>query len=417
VPEPLHAEVAVVGAGPAGIAAAVRAGEAGRRVVLIDENPRPGGQIWRHRERFEAPAIAGWWMARLDRTRCERLDGASVVDAEPGGALLVEQNGQALRVAAEKVVLATGARELFLPFPGWTLPNVLGVGAMQSLLKSGFEVRGLRVVIAGSGPLLLPVAAAVKKAGGNLLVVAEQASASQVRRFGRGLWRHPGKLAAAARYRFAFLSVPYRRNVWVREAEGEDRLRRVTLTDGSRAWSGACDVLCAGYGLVPNVELAALLGCAIEEGRVVADDRQSTSLPGIFCAGEPTGIGGVELAVVDGEIAGLAAAGETSGLARLQRRRRRLTAFADRLEAAFAPRPELKERLTPDTLVCRCEDVPWGRLDPTWSPRQAKLATRLGMGPCQGRVCGPAMRFLCGWEADSVRPPIQPARISTLIAD
>jgi NAD(P)H-nitrite reductase large subunit len=175
--------------------------------------------------------------------------------------------------------------------------------------------------------------------------------------------------------------------------------------------------LCAGYGLVPNVELAALLGCAIAEGRVVTDENQATSLPGVFCAGEPTGIGGVELAVVEGEIAGLAAAGETSGLARLQRRRRHLTAFAARLEVAFAPREELKARLAPETIVCRCEDVAWGRLDPAWSPRQAKLATRLGMGPCQGRVCGPAMQFLCGWSADSVRPPIQPARISTLTAD
>ncbi len=415
--EVLRAEIAVVGAGPAGIAAAVRAGEAGRRVVLIDENPRPGGQIWRHRERFETPAIGGWWMARLDRTRCEPLYGASVVDAEPGGALLVEQDGTARRLVAEKVVLATGARELFLPFPGWTLPNVLGVGAMQSLLKSGFVVRGLRVVVSGSGPLLLPVAAAIKKAGGRLLLVAEQAPAAVVRRFACGLWRYPGKLAAAARYRGSFLSVPYRRNVWVEEAEGEDRLRRLTLTDGSRTWSGACDVLCAGYGLVPNVELAAILGCAIEAGRVTVDDRQGTSLPGIFCSGEPTGIGGVELAVVEGEIAGLAAAGETSGLARLQRRRRRLAAFAARLEAAFAPREELKARLAPETIVCRCEDVPWSRLDPAWSPREAKLATRLGMGPCQGRVCGPAMSFLCGWPADRVRPPILPARIGTLAGD
>jgi NADPH-dependent 2,4-dienoyl-CoA reductase/sulfur reductase-like enzyme len=414
----VRAEVAVVGAGPAGIAAAVRAGEAGRRVVLLDENPRPGGQIWRHRERFEAPAVAGWWMARLDRTRCAPFYGASVVDAEPGGRLLVEREGRALVVEAERVVLATGARELFLPFPGWTLPNVIGVGAMQALLKSGFEIRGLRVVVSGSGPLLLPVAAAVKKAGGRLLLVAEQASPERVRRFGRSLWRHPGKLLAAARYRFSFLSIPYRRNVWVREARGDDRLRGVTLTDGSRSWSGACDVLCAGYGLVPNVELAALVGCAVEEGRVVTDDRQGTSLPGVFCAGEPTGIGGVELAVVEGQIAGLAAAGETVGLARLERRRRRLAAFAARLEAAFAPREELAARLTPETIVCRCEDVPWSRLDPSWSPREAKLATRFGMGPCQGRVCGPAMRFLCGWQAEGgVRPPVQPARVSTLLAE
>ncbi len=417
MPEGLRCEIAVVGAGPAGIAAAVRAGEAGRRVVLIDENPRPGGQIWRHRERFEAPAVAGWWMARLERTPCEALYGASVVDGS-AGELVVEQGARTLRVAAEQLVLATGARELFLPFPGWTLPNVLGVGAMQSLLKSGLEVRGRKVVVAGSGPLLLAVAAAVRKAGGRLLLVAEQAERARLRRFARGLWRHPGKLAQAARYRAAFIGTPYRAGAWVSEAEGDERLRRVTVTDGGSSWSGVCDLLCAGYGLVPNVELASLLGCAVAQGRVVVvDGTQRTSLAGVYCAGEPTGVGGVELAVVEGEIAGLSAAGEVGALARLQRRRRRLARFARRLETAFDLRDELRALPTGDTIVCRCEDVPWGRIDPGWSARQARLAVRLGMGPCQGRVCGPAMRFLRGWQVEAVRPPIEPARIGTLAGE
>jgi len=412
----VSADVCVVGAGPAGLAAAVTAAECGARVALVDEAPRAGGQIWRHLpERAPRPARA--WMDRLTATgRVELLSGCCVVDAGDEGRLLAEQNGEPVRIEAPRLVVATGARELFLPFPGWTRPGVFGVGGAQALLKSGVSFRARRVVVAGSGPLLLPVAAALAGSGASLVALAEQAPAAAVARFALGLWRDPRKLLEAARYRLAAGRVRYRTGTWVAAVRGETSPTAALLSDGRRTREVACDVVCVGYGLVPNLELARLLGCAVEQGFVRVDAAQQTSRPGVFCAGEPTGIGGLELALAEGEIAGRAAAGARipASLSRRQARHQRLVPA---LARAFAPRSALRSLAGPETIVCRCEDVRLARLRREWSPREAKLATRTGMGPCQGRVCGPALGFLFGWESDSVRAPLKPASVATLAAN
>jgi NADPH-dependent 2,4-dienoyl-CoA reductase/sulfur reductase-like enzyme len=405
------AEVVVVGAGPAGIAAACRAAESGARVLLLDENPRAGGQIWRGASRGRGPAAARRWLARLAESSAQLVDTTAVVDALGDGVLLTERRGDAVEVESERLVIASGARELFLPFPGWTLPNVLGVGGGQALLKSGTSFRGRTIVIAGSGPLLLPVAAALAGTGARLSLVAEQAPPHRVRRFALSCWRFPGKLIEATRYRAAFLSTAYRPGVWAIAARGDDRVEEVVLTDGRRSWAEPCDYLLASYGLVPNLELPRLLGCVVDNDRVTVDDHQLTTVGNVYCAGEPTGIGGLELALVEGEIAGLAATGRHREAEALAGRRRRLQRFAAALAEAFAPRRELAKRVDVDTTICRCEDVAWRQLGPAGSFRQAKLTTRVGMGPCQGRVCGPALALLRGWESDRVRPPL---RVSTL---
>ncbi|MGB6363466.1 MAG: FAD-dependent oxidoreductase [Thermoanaerobaculia bacterium] len=412
--EKLVAEVAVVGAGPAGIAAACRAAESGARVLLLDENPRVGGQIWRGASRGRGPTAARRWLARLADSSVHLLDTTAVVDALGEGVLLTERRGEALVVESERLVIASGARELFLPFPGWTLPNVLGVGGGQALLKSGTSFRDRTIVIAGSGPLLLPVAAGLAGTGARLGLVAEQAPPHWVHRFAFSCWRFPGKLIEAARYRAAFLSTAYRTGVWATAARGNDRVEEVILTDGRRSWTEPCDYLLSSYGLVPNLELPRLLGCAVEDDRVTVDDFQLTTVGDVYCAGEPTGIGGVELALVEGEIAGLAATGRHRQAAALAGRRRRLERFAAALAEAFAPRQELVKRVETDTTICRCEDVAWQQLEPAGSFRQAKLATRVGMGPCQGRVCGPALAHLRGWESDRVRPPLRVATLGVL---
>lgn len=187
------------------------------------------------------------------------------------------------------------------------------------------------------------------------------------------------------------------------------------MTDGRRRWTEECDVLCTGYGLVPNTELARLLGCETDGEAVRVDARQETSVPGAFCAGEPTGVGGVELAILEGEIAGVCASGDSEPPEALRAARRRLGGYARRLERAFRLRGELREIASPGTIVCRCEDVRLGELRPSWSPRQAKLYTRVGMGPCQGRVCGPALAFHFGWGPDRVQFPLFPASIGAMI--
>jgi NADPH-dependent 2,4-dienoyl-CoA reductase/sulfur reductase-like enzyme len=292
----------------------------------------------------------------------------------------------------------------------------MGIGGAQALLKAGTDFRGRRVVMSGSGPLMLPVAASLAKAGAKLVLVAEQAPRSVVMRYAAGLWNKPSMLLQAATLRSRFIGTPYQMGTWVTEARGDRTLREVTVTDGASSRTIACDVLCTGFGLVPNTELARLIGCDLRGRFVVADDTGLTSVPDVYAAGETTAIGGVYSAIVEGQLAGAAAAGQpaTSGLVA---RRRKLAAVATVLAQTFAPRREICSLATPDTIVCRCEDVPVSRINRQWTARQAKLYTRAGMGPCQGRVCGAALECVMGWAPDSVRPPIQPARLSTLIAD
>jgi NADPH-dependent 2,4-dienoyl-CoA reductase/sulfur reductase-like enzyme len=417
------ADVVVVGAGPAGMAAAVAAAGAGRRVAVLDAGFGPGGQIWRHTPGTRPERAARRWVDALTNARPALLFNTSVVDLrrrdDGGFTLRAERGTTPVGVVAGRVVLATGARERMLPFPGWTLPGVVGLGGAQALLKMGTPVAGLRVVVAGSGPLVLPVAASLARAGARVVLVAEQAGAPAVARFAAGLWRRPALLARAARYRAAFARTRYATGTWVTAAEGAGRVERVTVTDGRRARALDCDLLCVAYGLVPSTELARLVGCATAGGAVVVDDDQQSSVPGIFCAGEPTGIAGADLALVEGEIAGLAAAGHAAAARarRLRPARERLRAAAEAMERAFAPRAELRDACTDATVVCRCEDVTRGALDPAWCARQAKLYTRAGMGPCQGRVCGAALEFLFGWTPDTVRAPIEPILLSTLLAD
>lgn len=421
----LEADVVIIGAGPAGIAAGARIAEAGLRVVVLDESSNVGGQIWRHRPGTAHPPAAREWIDRLVLSGATILCGASVVGLRPSAAgeegarfvVTAERENAPLVVAAMSVVLATGARERFLPFPGWTLPGVIGVGGAQALLKSGLSFAGKRVVIAGSGPLLLPVAAALAGDGAEVTLVAEQAARASVLRFAASLWRKPAALLQAARYRAGFLRTPYATGTWVAAAHGDGRLDAVTVTNGRTTRRIPCDLLCSAYGLVPNTQLARLLDCDVAAGRVVVNERQETSRAFVFCAGETTGVGGVDLALVEGEIAGLCAAGRSADARALQRRRAGLGAMADAMELAFAPRHELRGVATPETIVCRCEDVALGAIGASWTTRQAKLYTRAGMGPCQGRVCGAALEFLFDWPADAVRTPAEPALLSTLLAD
>jgi thioredoxin reductase len=415
---PEDVDIAIVGGGPAGIAAAVRAAEAGKRVALLDSGPGPGGQIWRGGSRAALPPQALHWIQALDASSAAVVPRAEVVAAErsdDGFRLTVQTPGSAAMIRAGRLILATGARERFLPFPGWTLPNVFGIGGVQAFAKAGASFEGKRIVLAGSGPLMLPAAATLARCGAKIALVAEQAPAARIARFAAGLWRAPGLLAQAARYRNAFRGARYAAGTWAVEARGDQHVSEVTLTNGRRRWTEACDVLATGFGLVPNTELARLLGCRMGGEGVAVDDAQRTSVENIYCAGEPTGIGGVESAIVEGEIAGLCAAGKDDAARSRFAERGRSRRYARRLDRAFRLRPELRGIATPETIVCRCEDVSLGAFQASWSPRQAKLYTRAGMGPCQGRVCGPALAFHFGWETDTVRVPVLPASIESIL--
>jgi len=405
--------VLVVGAGPAGIAAAVRAAEAGADVTVVDDNASPGGQIWRGAGHSSSHSQSKAWLRRLGGRRIDILPRAQLIAGDYASRMvLVETSEDTLEVRFEKLILATGAREIFLPFPGWTLPGIFGVGALQSWVKSGLPVAGKRVVVAGTGPLLLAVAAYLRKKGAHVSLIAEQTPRNAVLRFASKLLGFPSKLRQALALRSSLLAVQYRFSCWIEGAEGASRLRQVTVRQGGTTWTEACEYAAVAYGLYPNTELARLLGCEMEGSAVEVDELQRTSRADVYCAGECTGIGGVDLALAEGEIAGLAAAGGAAE--RVFAKRESARRCARVTNETFALRSELRQLPLPETLVCRCEDVSYARMRTFPSFRAAKLHTRCGMGSCQGRVCGPAAEFLFRWQNDSVRPPVFPARIGSL---
>ncbi|MEX3936733.1 FAD-dependent oxidoreductase [Paraburkholderia phymatum] len=425
-----HFDLVVVGAGPAGLAAAREAANAGARIAVLDDNPRAGGQVWRNgpmhppSKALTAHLQTMGAMRATDtndsNARVTLLQSARVVAPLDGRRLLIEsaERGGA-RIGYERLILATGARERLLPFDGWTLPGVTGAGGLQALIKGGVPVRGERIVIAGSGPLLLASLATARAAGARIVAVVEQASWASVMRFGASLAATPVKLWQAVQLTRGFAGPRYLTSGAVRAAQGDGRVERAIIKRANgRIVSIDCDRIACGYGLVPNTTLAQSLGCAMDgDGAIVVDESQRTSVDRVFAAGECTGVGGMELAHVEGRLAGLHAldVDDQTLVDALVKERERWRHFAQRVETAFALREFARAMPRDDTLLCRCEDVSIGEVRSHANWRDAKLHTRCGMGACQGRVCGAAAHTLFGWQVAQTRPPISPARISTLL--
>ncbi|MGI5377160.1 FAD-dependent oxidoreductase [Streptomyces sp. CA-251387] len=436
-------DVAVIGAGCAGLAGAVTASRLGLSVTLLDSSEQVGGQFYRHPPPglgvARPEALHHDWpsFAQLrERRQAGGIDHRSghhvwTVTRDSDGLLtthaLAEADGAEPRpvpVRARAVLLATGAYERQLPFPGWTLPGVVGAGGAQAMLKSGLVLPGRRVVVAGSGPLLLAVAASLASAGARVPAVVEASGYLGYARHWRALTANPGKVAEALTYGSALLRhrVLLRPRSAVTRVHGTDRVEAVTVARLDRDWRPvpgtgrriACDALAVGHGLVPQIELATGLGCATRTApdgtRALAlDVSQESSVPGIWAAGETGGIGGAQLARVEGELAGIAVAARLRGrpallvsthARKLRQRRDRLRVFADAMAAAHMPGPGWTDWLDGDTEVCRCEEVTASRVREAVGgygardARTVKLLTRAGMGWCQGRVCGTAVACL-----------------------
>ncbi|MBU0893770.1 MAG: FAD-dependent oxidoreductase [Gammaproteobacteria bacterium] len=418
-----HCDILIIGAGPAGLAAALAAAPSGASITIVDDNPQPGGQIWRDGPAVVLPALAQHYHKALaQHTNIRLLNGTRVVGLgdplpqDKAPAMLLEDADRGWTQRSHRIVLCTGARELLLPFPGWTLPGVTGAGGLQALIKAGLEVRSQRIVIAGTGPLLLAVAATATKAGATVVRVAEQAPWSALAGFAAQLVRWPAKAAQA----LTLLNPSLRASTHVLAAQGTGQVQSVRLRKGLQAEETLdCDRVACGFGLVPNTELGQLLGCALggplSGGQGLAVDAQMrTCVPGVYAAGECTGFGGSERALVQGAMAGHAAAGQVQQAEALRPQLARWEAFGQTLQASFPFNDALKTLAAPDTLVCRCEDVPYGALAARQGWIDAKLHTRCGMGACQGRICGAATRHLFGWQTSAPRHLLTPARIGTL---
>ncbi|MEM5297559.1 FAD-dependent oxidoreductase [Burkholderia sp. JPY481] len=418
-----HFDIVVIGGGPAGLNAARAAAQAGATVAQIDDNPRAGGQIWRQGPTYPPQAPLHALLAALQSQQNFTYWPSTRVVAPLGAQALLLESAEhgGVSITYDRLILATGARERLLPFPGWTLPGVTGAGALQALIKGGMPVRGERIVIAGSGPLLMAALATAREAGAHVIAVVEQASAAEVARFGVSLLREPAKLRQAISLTRGFAGLRYWTGSIVREARGAERVQQVTIRRGERDETLDCDRLACGYGLLPNVTLAQALGCAINDaGEIVVDAGQRTSLERVYAAGECTGVGGAELACAEGEIAGLvasgAAAAQRAALTALVLQRARWRGFGARVAASFALGEAARTPPADATLLCRCEDVSVGEVRRCADWRDAKLQTRCGMGPCQGRICGAAASLYFGWPAAAARPPFSPAQIGTLMS-
>lgn len=415
----LQCDIAVVGAGPAGLSAALAAASQGALVAIVDAQPTAGGQIWRHDVRFGAPKSALRLRAKASSVGVIHLSRCEAVAAN-GKRLLLNSDSGAITLAYDVLVVATGARELLLPFPGWTLPGVTGAGGAQALTKQGLPVQGHRVVVSGSGPLLLATAGTLKRHGARVIGIFEQAAREHVHAFAASLWRWPSKAVQALRLRSELAAVPYYYESHVLRALGGARLQAVELQRGKEREVVECDQLACGFGLVPNIEVGQLLSCDLQQdGRhaaIAVDDFQRTSVDGVLAAGEACGIGGVDCAKIEGTIAGLVAAGAPAAARRYFERRNSARRFAALLSESFALRDAVKQLADKETLVCRCEDVRYSDLTDHYDARAAKLNTRCGMGACQGRVCGPAFAEIFGFSHPKFRPPVFPLPLNALAA-
>jgi NADPH-dependent 2,4-dienoyl-CoA reductase/sulfur reductase-like enzyme len=380
--------VVVVGGGPAGLAAADAAAREGAEVVLVDSERHLGGQYHRGTEQNVDPRVR-----HLPESTVWAAEGLRL-HVRTGPADSPHRTGRVLD--ADAVVLATGAHDRVVPFPGWDLPGVYAAGAAQTLAKGHGVAVGRRVVVSGTGPFLLPVARSLLRVGARVVALLEAN--------GLGGWaRHPlaavGKAGELAGY--APLLGRVRTRTAVVAAHGDDRVAEVTVARLRPDWSVvegtrrriAVDAVCVGHGFTPRLELAVGLGCRLVDGFVRVDATGATTVPGVYAAGEITGIGGADLSAAEGAVAGAAAARAPNPPLPALREVRRGRRFAAALAAAHPVPAGRHGWLTPDTLVCRCEEVTLRDLDAALDlgaadGRTLKLACRAGLGFCQGRVCG-----------------------------
>lgn len=452
-------DLIVLGAGPAGGNGALAAAAAGLKVALLDEQVEPGGQVWRAPVRGLAPSPVGPEARAGDRLR-GRL-AASTVDIRlqrrvwsVTGRFRIDAVGPggSESLTAPYVLLASGAHERIVPFPGWTLPGVIGLGAATVLLKSHLVIPGRRVVVAGCGPLLAAVAAGILKLGGEVVAVVDLSSRADWLRCTPRLGSRPQLMLRGAGWliKIAARGVPIHFRHGVRGASGDDRVERITLAPvdsggafvTGREMTLEADALCVGHGLIPGGEVAKLLRArhaydATRGGWIaVTDEDGRTSLPGMFCAGDGAGIRGADAAEISGALAGYAIARDAGALAgdrfarrtrSLRWRERLLGPFSDAVSQLMALRPAQVAAVEPGTIVCRCEDVTRREIDAAFDDgardvNQLKHFTRCGMGPCQGRMCGDVAAELLALRVGArqavgywtARPPLRPVALADM---
>ena len=458
-------DLTVIGAGAAGLSAAGEAAKMGAKIALVDDNHHPGGQYFRQpspKHYTHQSLVSG-----KDRRRFSKLlrdidtplvnyyPGTTVWDIHDQFTIGLSDKEHSRRIRSASLVISAGARDQVYPFPGWTLPGVITAGGSQNLIKGMGIAPAPPIVVAGNGPLLLVAAANLVSVGAEVAAVVEASSQSwRVFRQAGNLIRGGSTLGLAIKYLKILhkAKIPILRGYGVVAAHGNECLSAVDVApitrngkfERSRARRIIAKTMVTGMGLTPSLELPRLLGVReismpLRGGtNVVRNEKMMSSVQGVFVAGDGGSIGGVELALNEGRIAGINAAkyagiamSESAEAALLRdcSRHRNLCMFREGLERIFMHDVDWYDLLTPETIICRCEDVTLDEINHynakgLTTPLQLKAATRIGMGRCQGRNCLTTLARLTAHRTsykDSVkefprtRPPARPIRIGDLL--
>ncbi len=443
-------DVVVIGAGPAGISAGACLAEMGMQVCLLDEQQHPGGQIYRNikkaspktlREMGEDYERGAHLVRRFEDSKAAYHQGATVWHLVPDGSVYVSVKNSSRQIRAHYIVVATGAMERPVPFPGWSLPGCMGAGAANNLAKEAGLTPDCNVVLAGSGPLLLLEASLLVGKGVPVQAILE--TTSKTPSLGALLKMFP----ALKRYDFLMKGlkmvrdikksgVPHYKGISELQALGNDRLETVKACHGPNKLKFSADLLLTHFGVIPNTHIYRLLKCHLEWNREqrywqpITDNWGRTNYENIFAAGDGAGVHGARAAEYKGELAaleiahclGIIPAYERDNLARPLRLKLQDDHYPRPfIDAVFAPHFS-KESFADETVLCRCEnikvkDVRKAVGEGVRDVNELKIVTRCGMGPCQGRMCGPALAEIMGAELSlspdkvgmmTIRPPLKP---------
>jgi NADPH-dependent 2,4-dienoyl-CoA reductase/sulfur reductase-like enzyme len=447
------------------MAAAIEAARAGVQVWILDENRRPGGQIYRQLEAgFDVadPKALGRDYERglklireFDSVgdRVRRVPDALVWGIFPENEVAFLEGEQSRSLRYRKLIIAAGAFDRPVPFPGWTLPGVFTAGGAQRLVKIQRVLPGENILLVGTGPLQLALANQIADAGGRVAAILEAGRVDNWIETIQAAWGQWGLISDALKYLLGIRKarIPLWRKHIILEARGDGQVEEAVIAEVDRQWRPKpgtqrvlkVDTICIGYGFVPSTELTRLTQCdhrydASLGGWIpIRDEDMQTTVPGVYAVGDCTGVAGSLVALEEGRLAGIAAAqslGYLTGeqaVARMAACRKHLAGLG-RLRRALdeisMPRPGLYELAREDTIVCRCEELTLAEIREALAQgatdlNEVKRITRMGMGPCQGRMCGPAMLEIIAREKGvspenvgylNPRPPVKPVPLTAL---